>query len=34
MISDCPFIGGEISVSTQYENPCADVFTNAASDSP
>ena len=31
MISDCPFLGGDLKVATQYENPCADVFTNAES---
>jgi len=31
MTSDCPFTGGNITVSTQYENPCADVFTTSDS---
>ncbi len=31
MSSDCPFTGGSITVSTQYENPCADVFTTSDS---
>ncbi len=31
MISDCPFTGGNITVFTQYENPCASVFTTSTS---
>ncbi len=27
----CPFNGGQVTVSTQYENPCGQVFTNADS---
>jgi len=29
--ADCPFSGGNVTVSTQYENPCGQVFTNADS---
>ena len=29
MTADCPFSGGDITVSTQYENSCAGVFTAA-----
>ncbi len=31
MVSNCTFAGGDITVSTQYENPCADVFTTTES---
>jgi uncharacterized repeat protein (TIGR01451 family) len=31
MTADCPFTGGDIRISTQYENPCADVFNTAES---
>lgn len=31
MTADCPFTGGDITVVTQYENPCADVFNTAVS---
>jgi len=31
MSADCPFAGGDITASTQYENPCADVFNTASS---
>ncbi|MCP4374653.1 MAG: hypothetical protein GY794_00520, partial [bacterium] len=31
MTSDCSFSTGDITVSTQYENPCADVFTTSDS---
>jgi len=31
MIADCPFTGGDITVSTRYENPCSDVFNTSPS---
>ena len=31
MSADCPFAGGDITVATQYENPCADVFNTSDS---
>jgi uncharacterized repeat protein (TIGR01451 family) len=29
--ADCPFAGGDVTLSTSYENPCGQVFTNADS---
>ena len=31
LAAECPFNGGNITLSTQYENPCGQVFTNADS---
>ncbi len=31
LAASCPFAGGTVTVSTQYENPCGQVFTNADS---